>query len=225
MTMTLISGSGPIPRTEPYVWVTGMAKLLGGDTHCLWSLWFRAHFQAAKRPSDFDTCAWTAKHATLVRDRAERLRVDGYKVYLENQNLVSVRGRNGGILAGKPDLLAVRNGKALVVDCKTASQHVAHCMQVLLYMLLLPRAHPACGGRSIVGELCYPEFVQLIEADQLTTAFKRDVGEAFGLITGDAPPPKTPSGRDCKYCNITAEDCPDRVDGEHVRIVDASDVL
>jgi CRISPR/Cas system-associated exonuclease Cas4 (RecB family) len=216
--------SAPIPRSEPYVWVTGLAKLLGGDTHCQWSLWFRGHYQFAKRPRDFDEATWTARHSTLVRDKAERLRVEGYEIYLVDQNRISVQGPRG-ILAGKPDIVAVRDGEAIVVDCKTGAQKVADSMQVLLYMLLLPRAHRACQGKVVAGELCYTDFAQTIEADELTPNFKVDVRKAFRMIVADSPPPRTPSLRDCKFCDITSADCPDRVECEKGSAAIALDLL
>jgi hypothetical protein len=32
------------------------------------------------------------------------------------------------------------------------------------------------------------------------------------MVGSDTPPPKTPSAHECKYCAITKEDCPSRIE-------------
>ena len=39
-------------REAALVWVSGVAKLLAGDSQCKWEFWFRAHHTYDKRPSD-----------------------------------------------------------------------------------------------------------------------------------------------------------------------------
>ena len=42
----------------------------------------------------------------------------GYTVYVENQNSFRLRGRQA-TLGGKPDLIAVKNADAVIIDAKT----------------------------------------------------------------------------------------------------------
>jgi hypothetical protein len=55
------------------------------------------------------------------------------------------------VLVGRPDIIAVKGDTVLVVDCKAAAERPAHHMQVLLYLLMLPRARKALAGKSATG--------------------------------------------------------------------------
>src|SRR2546426_12613973 len=56
------------PREGPYIWVTWLSKLLAGEAHCEWALWFKAHHKYDKRLDEsFDLASWAARHAELVR--------------------------------------------------------------------------------------------------------------------------------------------------------------
>ena len=128
---------------------------MAGEAHCDWAAWFRAHHTYDRLPSDFDLATWTAEHTTLVRERCNELKTQGFKVLIESQNAFKLRGSKGVVLAGKPDLVAVRDDETLVVDCKTGSPKNSDHFQVLIYMVVLPLTHPACRGRTLEGELQY----------------------------------------------------------------------
>ena len=70
----------PLPRENPYIWVTWLAKLLAGESSCEWSAWFRAHYQDwAKPPSDFNQAQWMLDHTALVNQARESREKLGYK--------------------------------------------------------------------------------------------------------------------------------------------------
>jgi PD-(D/E)XK nuclease superfamily len=143
-----------IPRGEPYVWVSWLAKLLAGEAHCQWALWFRAHHRYDKVPSDLDAAGWCVRHAALVGETEQALREEGWKVWVEDQNKFTIRGRTA-TLAGKPDLVAIKGEVVRVIDCKTGSRKGSDFLQVLIYLLLLPRVHPECRGKLLSGEVRY----------------------------------------------------------------------
>jgi PD-(D/E)XK nuclease superfamily protein len=64
-------------------------------------------------------------------------------------DLLVVRGHMA-VLTGRPDIIAVKGDAVLIADCKRGAEHVAHRMQVLMYMLMLPTARRtlAAGKRS-----------------------------------------------------------------------------
>ena len=109
----------PRPRETPYVWATWLAKLLAGENSCEWAASFRAHYQDwAKPPSDFDSTQWMLDHTALVNTERESREKLGYEVFTENQNSFRLRGRSATV-AGKPDLIAVKGGDAVIIDAKT----------------------------------------------------------------------------------------------------------
>ena len=54
----------------------------------------------------------------------------GYTVYMENQNSFRLRGRYA-TLAGKSDLIAVKNADAVIIDAKTGRISPHHAVQVM----------------------------------------------------------------------------------------------
>ena len=203
-----------IARDVPYIWVTWITGLLAGGNHCEWATWFRAHFQGYdKRPSNFAQATWRAQHSEMVRTRAARLRAQGYDVYIEDQNSFSYQGK-AATLGGKPDLVAVRETEALVVDCKTGKQRDSDYFQVLTYMLLLLRTHSACHHHTLAGEIQYQDSSQFIEPQELTSEHKQLIRTIIERVAGDTTLPRVPSYGECRFCEIGRKDCPERIDSE-----------
>jgi hypothetical protein len=182
-----------IPRAEPYVWVTWLSKLLAGEAHCQWALWFRAHYRYEKAPSDLDSAAWCARHAELVGETERAMRAAGWRICVEDQNKFTVRGHTVTI-AGKPDLIAVKDEVVRVIDCKTGARKGSDCMQVLIYMLLLPRVQPECRGRVLTGEVRYSDGRLLIDPAELTRE-KDHILKGIQLAASSTAPPRAPSVR------------------------------
>lgn len=200
------------PREEPYIWVTWLSRLLAGDAHCEWALWFKAHhtYDKPKKDETFDLPAWKAGHGEFVRVRAAELRAAGYKVFVEDQNKFALRGK-AATVGGKPDIVAVRGDETLVVDCKTGAAHAGDALQVLMYMLILPLAHAACEGRRMTGEVRYTDHVTAIPADALTPQLRDLIRGTITRAGGAAPTQRVPSYAECSFCDITGADCPERV--------------
>ena len=201
-----------VPRDGSYIWVTWITGLMAADRHCEWSAWFRAHFQGFdKVPTDFDLAAWKAAHGEMVRSRAEELRKQGYGVFVEDQNKFSLKGR-AATLGGVPDLVAVRDGQGLVVDCKSGKQRDSDWFQVLTYMFVLPLTHKACRGIGLAGEVQYRDSRRRIEPQKLTDELKGLISATIERVGGEAPLPKVPSLGECRFCDLTVADCPERVE-------------
>jgi hypothetical protein len=185
---------------------------MAADKHCEWSAWFRARFRGYdKVPSDFDLAAWKAAHGEMVRGRAEELRGEGFSVFVEEQNKFSLPGK-AATLGGVPDLVAVRDGQGLVVDCKSGRQRDSDSFQVLTYMLVLPVTHEACRGMNLAGEVQYRDSRLRIEPEQLTDELRRLIRATIERVGGEAPLPRVPSLGECRFCDLTAADCPERMD-------------
>ncbi len=208
------------PRDGAYIWVTWITGLMAADKQCGWAAWFRAHHQGYdKVPGDFDLAAWKAAHGEMVRARADELRGEGYDVYVEGQNRFTLKG-TAATLGGVPDLVAVRDGRGLVVDCKSGQRRDSDSFQVLTYMLVLPLTHEACRGLSLAGEVQYRDGRVSIPAEKLDDELRSLILGTIERVGGATPLPRVPSAGECRFCDITAADCPERIDeAPHVQTV------
>jgi PD-(D/E)XK nuclease superfamily len=201
------------PKQFPSVWVTWLAKLMTDEIQCPWSVWFRAHYKYEKLSRDFDSAQWSTNHRTLLNDRISQLQAEGWSVYVEGENWFEVMGRQYVIkIAGKPDIIAFRDEQIWVEDCKTGRKKNSDLYQELLYILLLPLSHPKCRGMRLQGRLVYPDEAINISSDQVNEDFKTQFREAIALLSNTTPVRKVPSFQECRYCDISAQYCAERVD-------------
>ena len=199
-------------RSRPNVWATTPAKLMAGDQQCQFAAYLKAKFRVPKRPSDFDLATWTAQHNALVQAKAEALSAEGYEVFLEGQNAFQLVGKTGAVLAGRPDIVAVKGDEARVIDCKTGQPRAGDHYQVLLYMYVLPKSHEACKGKAVSGEVMYTNGVVDIPPEAVDEAFVAQFGATMQRILADEPPLAAPSYHECRFCDIGKAHCPYRVD-------------
>ena len=199
-------------RTDPYIWVTWLTKLLAGESTCEWSAWFRAHHtDYDKLPIDFDLARWTIEHNELVNSRREELLDEGYEVFVEDENAFRRIGQTGIVVSGKPDILAIRDGIGVVEDCKTGRPRTSDQLQVLVYMFLLPVKNPQCAGVSLSGRLVYRTSSVEVPASGLDDDFRRRFVELVRKVGGQSPLPKHPAWSECRWCDIGPADCLYRV--------------
>ena len=95
-------------------------------------------------------------HTALVNETRESHEGWGYMVYTENQNSFRLRGRRA-TLAGKPDLIAVKGNRAVVIDAKTGKPSPAHAAQVKIYQYAVPKALEQYRGTESQGHVVYPD--------------------------------------------------------------------
>jgi len=201
------------PKSFPSAWVTWLAKLMTDEIQCPWSVWFRTHYKYDRSQRDFDAAKWNASHRALLEERLLQLQAEGWAVFVEGENWFEIVGRQHVVkIAGKPDILAIRDRQVWVEDCKTGRKKNSDLYQVLLYMLLLPLSHPQCRGVKLQGRLVYPDGAIAISSDQVNEDFKAQFREAIALLSSSSPPHKVPSFQGCHYCDISAYYCPERVE-------------
>ena len=204
----------PRPRENPYIWVTWLAKLLAGESSCEWSAWFRAHYRDwAKPPSDFDQPRWMLAHTALVNRERESREKLGYTVHTENQNAFRLRGRSA-TMAGKPDLIALKGSDAVIIDAKTGKPGPAHTIQVMTYMYAVPKALEQYLGTEFRGHVIYPDGNVQIPASGVDGKFIDRMGALIRRLAAETPARKVPSTQECRFCDITAADCPERMERE-----------
>lgn len=202
-------------RGEPYVWATWIAKLLAGESSCVWSTWVRAHFQTVKAATDFDVGSWQMDHSALLRKAVSEHEDQGFTVYVEGQNRFSLKGK-AGTLSGKPDVVAVNEAVGWIIDAKTGAPRASDRIQVMVYMWALPRTNPIFAGVHFTGKVVYKSGYNIVTADEIDSEFIRRVAELLKEVCGDAEPRKAPSFGECQYCPVTSSDCADRVDTPNI---------
>lgn len=203
-----------IARTgKPYIWVTWLAKLLGGN-RCIWSAWFKAHYKYDKfEEQAADLVKWNRDHNKLMSVRQKELEADGWTVLVEEQNAFKLEGKVA-VVAGKPDLVAVKSGQVMVIDGKTGRERESDIWQVLFYLFALPKSRPDLKG-ELIGEVQYKSGdVITLSPAELDEPRMGQIVKLIEAVAGAEPPVKRPSRDECKRCNIGVKDCPQRVSAQ-----------
>ena len=199
-------------KSVPLVWITWLSKLMADEVQCHWSAWFRSHYAYEKLPSDFDAAGWKAEHRALLDEQVADLEAEGHSVYVEGENWFEVPGRQFAVtVAGKPDIVVICGDQGWVEDCKTGRPKNSDLYQVLLYMLLVPLSVERCRGLRLEGRLVYADSVIDIPSTQVNEEFKAQLRDAIALLSSTEPPRKVPSFQECRFCDISADYCPQRV--------------
>ncbi len=207
-------------RSNPFIWVSWLSKLMAGEKQCEWACWFRSHYIWEKLPSGLDLAKWTADHTQLLRARKAELEAEGFTVYAEDQNSFTLKGTDGIEVSGKPDLVAIRGEEAYVEDCKTGSpRHFDH-FQVLIYMLSLPYVEGHSKGRRLEGRLIYNNAIVDVPWSKIDADLKAMFRKTVLAIGGPEPAEKVPSWGECRYCDISKADCPDRIETQAEAVTD-----
>jgi hypothetical protein len=201
-------------RSNPFIWISWLSKLMAGEKQCQWACWFRSHYRWDKLPSGCDLAKWTAEHAQLLRSRRAALEAQGFAVYTEEQNSFALVGKGGIEVSGKPDIVAVQGPQAYVEDCKTGTPRHSDHFQVLVYMLSLPHVDGPWKGRKIEGRIVYSSTVVDVPSAKIDPSLKELFRKTVATIGGPVPAPKVPSWGECRYCDISRADCPERVEIE-----------
>ena len=92
---------------------------------------------------------------SLLNERKTQWEARGQDVYVEGQNSFRLRGQSA-TLAGRPDLIVVRNHDALIIDVKAGQKQRSHYVQIMIYIYALPRALPQYQHAKLSGEVIYP---------------------------------------------------------------------
>jgi hypothetical protein len=197
-------------RHRPYVWVTWITKLLGGDDRCLWKAWYKSQYKYEKQPETPERqeffAKYTAKHDAITRTRAAELKALGYLTKEEDENKFKLQGKAGD-LAGKPDLTGIKDDTALVVEAKSGKRREADLWQVLVYLFALPRTWMKGSGLKLVGEVEYAN--ERRQVPPLDEQRAQKIGQIMQTVTGPDIPPTSPSFHECRYCDIIG--CEDKV--------------
>ena len=73
-------------------------------------------------------------------------------------------------------------------------------------------ALPQYRNVRIGGEVIYQTHTVRTPRGALLGQFIEDLTSLIRQLAADAPPRRVPSAQECRFCDITAGDCPERVD-------------
>ena len=202
----------PAPRDFPYIWATWLPRLLTGERNCEWAIWFKARHQGwTRKPSDFNQADWLSRHTELLNEQRDLWKQRGLDVRVEAQNAFQLRGHSA-TLAGKPDLIVLQTDRILVVDVKTGQAQPWHRYQLMIYMYALPRAMPEYRDANLAGEIIYSDHTTIVPQGGIDQGFVRNLGALIRRIAAPEPPVRVSSAQECRFCDITLQDCSDRID-------------
>ena len=203
-----------IPREHPYIWATWLPRLLTGENSCEWAVWFKAHYQDWTRtPSEFNQAEWMLNHTALLNKRKANWKHGGFDVNIEGQNSFELRGRSA-TLVGKHDLITQRDGQAVIVDVKTGQESASHIVQVMIYLYAIPKALERYRTLKLSGQATYDDHTVRIPAEAVDDQFIQNLGALIRRLASKTPATRMPSTQECRFCDISAADCPERVDGD-----------
>lgn len=192
---------------KPYVWVTWLAKAIASDAPCMYSPWFRAHYQYTKYEEQASNLGeWNRKHTALMIPRRQELEAAGYTCRVEEP--FKLKGKTADI-AGKMDLVAIKGDDVLIVEGKAGADRDSDVWQVLIY--LYAARHLWRKTLRLEGEVHYPHGDVILTPDELTDERLALMFSTLATIAGEAAPAKRPSRDNCRFCNIGPNDCPQRV--------------
>lgn len=207
-----------IRRTNVYVWVTWLSRLLVGDASCEWASWYKAHYSGyAKTTRDFSLSTWKMHHTRLLNDVRDKLEADGHTVFTERANWFKLQGSSGAMVSGQADLVAVSSdGQTTVYDVKTGAQRDSDVAQVMIYMYALPlAAETRWTGKSPDGRLVYRDGTEIyIPASAIDDDFREGLHDLIRRVVSDEPARRVPSPAECNWCDLTDLDCPERIESD-----------
>lgn len=201
-----------VPRDNNFVWVTWLSRVMAGEKSCVWASWFRTHHQGYTRmPSDFNEAQWKMEHTRRLSDLAAELRARGEAVRVEAQNRFRYERPSGLVLAGTPDLVS-SDGNTTVYDVKTGQPRASDQVQTMIYMYCAPRCRPDYRGVQLEGCVVYKTHRVPIPASAVNDRFEENLHHYLDMLDAETPAPRVPSEDECRFCEITSADCPERVE-------------
>ncbi len=154
--------------------------------------------------------------AALLKRATGRWEAHGYAVYTEGRNSFTLRG-NAAVIAGKPDMVAIKDSSAVIIDAKTGKPRAADDIQVALYMYPLLKAMARKRGFQFAGQVAYPDGDVEVPAGAVDQTFVQSLRALVRRLASETPANRTPTPAERRFCDITAADCPDRMESSETQ--------
>ena len=207
---------------KAYIRATLIRALLSGDAQCEWAAWFQGRHSPhswTKRPRTFDFENWRQEHNLALQKTRDRWEQEGYITTIEDQNEFRMSGQSA-ILVGKPDLIVRKEDTGIIIDVKTGKPREADKFQVMLYMWAVSKfPHLRQQVKQLEGLVEYPGVDEVrIPASAIDEVFTNFVVSLIRRLSSEVSARKVPSLSECRFCGITSEDCPERIDDMDIEI-------
>ena len=115
---------------------------------------------------------------------------------IEGQNSFHLRGRSA-TLTGKPDLVARRDGEAIIIDAKTGQESASHIAQVTIYLYSIPRGLEQYRNLKLRGQVTYQDHTVHISAEAVDDRFIWNLATTICRLLAAQPPARVPSRQEC----------------------------
>ncbi len=187
---------------------------MAGDVQCQWASWFRSHYMDyPKAPSAFQQATWIVEHNKCLDELCKECAAQSLNYFKESQNSFTVK-RGSMTIGGKPDLIVLESDKSYIVyDVKTGQPKASDVVQVMLYMAFLPYSTSGIyKGKTMNGSVVYKGGEKTaIPSCALDSSFRAQITHFLNILDAPGELSKVPSYSECKFCDITKDDCPERI--------------
>ena len=86
----------------------------------------------------------------------------------------------------------------------------------MIYQYAVPKALKEYQGQELRGQVTYPDSSTGIPASAVDEAFIEDLSGLIRRLASGTPARMASSAAECRFCDIAKDDCPDRIEGQHV---------
>ena len=84
----------------------------------------------------------------------------------------------------------------------------------MIYQYAVPKALEQYRDMEFRGHVDYPESSVGIPPSRVDRNFTDSLGALIRRLAANTPAQRVPSFTECKFCDITGADCPERVEGQ-----------
>src|SRR5262249_30624263 len=105
----------------------------------------------------------------------------------------------------------------------TGKPRPSNRVQVMIYMWAVPLALPRYKNVKFDGLLAYKDDEEFIPASNVSPEFVNRLLALIRRVGGPTECRKVPSFSECRFCNISAADCPDRIETEEPTTTELAD--
>ena len=100
----------------------------------------------------------------------------------------------------------------MVVDVKTGRESASHVVQVMICLYAVPRALEQYRTLKMRGQVTYRNHTVRIPPEAVDDRFIQNLGALIRRLAADQPAQRVPSAQECRFCDIGAADCPQRIE-------------
>ena len=84
----------------------------------------------------------------------------------------------------------------------------------MIYLYAVPIALERYRKAKLRGQVTYHDHTVRTPADAVDDQFVQNLGTLIRRLSADEPARRVPSRQECRFCDITAADCPARIDAD-----------